>query len=75
MRTLLTVPDLVAAIEPIVGHKVAVSDIFRLIGSNKITPFGFVQRMPIFQLDQVGEIAEKIKTINDDSKVAAKKDG
>lgn len=74
MRTLLTVPDLIAAIQPIVGNRVVVSDMFRLIGAHVIEPFGFVQRMPVFQLDQVGEVAEKVKAAQDDSKRTTRKE-
>ena len=61
MRTLLRVPDLIKAIEPIVGSKVAPDDIFRLIGSGDIKPLGVVQRIPVFDLDQIASIAEAVK--------------
>ena len=74
MRTLLTVPDLIVAIEPIVGKQILVGDLFRLIGSHVIEPFGFVQRMPVFQLGQVGEVAEKVKAAQGGSRVSGGKE-
>ena len=74
MRTLLRVPDLVAAVEPLVKSKVSADDIFRLIGSNEIKPFGVVQRMPIFNLDQIAEVASKLNAIHDNAQVESQKE-
>lgn len=61
MKTLLRVPDLIAAVEPLVKSKVSADDIFRLIGSGDINPLGVVQRMPVFDLDQIAGIAEVLR--------------
>ncbi|MGB7581319.1 MAG: hypothetical protein WBL85_02575 [Sedimentisphaerales bacterium] len=61
MRTLLRVPDLIEAIEPLVGTRIVADDVFRLIGSGDIKPLGVVQRTPVFDLDQIAGIAEVIR--------------
>ncbi len=60
-KTLLRVPDLITVIEPLVDVKLAVDDFFRLIGDGAIKPLGFVQRMPVFGLDQVAEVVKAIQ--------------
>jgi hypothetical protein len=76
MRTLLRVPDLVIAIEPFVEAEVTVDDIFRLIGNGDIKPVGIVQRMPVFDLQQIADIAATLKAmIESKSKVDAKCSG
>jgi hypothetical protein len=67
-KTLLRVPELITAVEPLVGIDVTHDDIFRLIGDGAIKPFGYVQRMPVFDLSQIAYIAQKLKSseANDD---------
>lgn len=61
MVTLLRVPDLVAAVEPLVGHPVLPQDVFRLIASGKITPHGYVIRAPIFTPEQVADVVTSLR--------------
>jgi hypothetical protein len=68
VRTLLRVPDLIVAVEPLIGYRVAPDDIFQLIGSSIIEPFGIIQRMPVFGLEQIAEVADKLKTIQNNPK-------
>ena len=60
MKTLLNVPDLIEALKPLVEEQVTARDVFSMIGSGEIRPYGVVQRMPIFGLTQIGEIAAAI---------------
>ena len=60
MQTLLRVPDVIAAVGPIIGHAVLPSDIFRLIASAEIKPFGYVLRAPVFTPDQVADVAASL---------------
>jgi hypothetical protein len=55
------VPDLTEALKPLVERAVEAEDIFRLIGAGDIAPFGFVQRMPVFELEQLAEIAALLR--------------
>jgi len=60
-KTLLNVPDLIVAVKPLVRIQVSADDIFELIGSGDVRPMGVVQRMPVFDLDQIADIAAIIK--------------
>jgi hypothetical protein len=60
-KTLLRVPELIEAIRPLTSKPVNSKDIFRLIGTGDIKPFGFIQRIPVFSVDQVGDIAKKFR--------------
>ncbi len=60
MQTLLRVPDLVAAVEPLVGRTVKLREVFALIAAGDIKPFGYVLRAPVFTPDQVAEVATAI---------------
>jgi hypothetical protein len=60
-KTLLRVPELVKVIEPLVSVRVTTDDIFRLIGTGDISPLGFMQRIPVFSVEQIGDIANQFK--------------
>jgi hypothetical protein len=60
MQTLLRVPDLVAAVEPLVGRTVGLREVFMLIGAGDIKPFGYVLRAPVFTPDQVADVVAAI---------------
>lgn len=60
-QTLLRVPDLAAAIEPLVGHPVAVAELFRLIAEGVVKPFGYLLRAPVFVPSQVASAAEAVR--------------
>jgi len=62
VKTLLQIPDLIEAINPLAGSEISSDDIFQLIGSGDIKPLGFIQRIPVFELNQIANIAEAIKT-------------
>ena len=72
MDILLTVPDLIKAIEPGVGRKLRSNDIFQQIGDCYIKPFGYVGRMPVFTLGQVAPIIATVKRIFEDSEKETK---
>jgi hypothetical protein len=57
MQTLLRTPDLVAAIEPLVGRTVKLREVFMLIAAGDIKPFGYVLRAPVFTTGQVADVA------------------
>jgi hypothetical protein len=57
MQTLLRVPDLVAATEPLVGRTVEPCEVFALIAGGHIKPFGYVLRAPVFTPSQVADVA------------------
>jgi hypothetical protein len=73
MKTLLRVPDLIKAIEPFVKGKVLAEDIFRLIGNGNIKPLGFVQRMPVFDLGQIADVATVVNRSKEHSTADNKK--
>ena len=58
-KTLLRVPELVKAVAPLVSVSITAKDIFRLIGTGGIKPLGFIQRVPVFDITQIGEVARK----------------
>jgi ribonuclease HI len=60
MKTLLRTPDLIAAIEPIVGFPVSPNRVFELIGIGDVVPHGCVGRTPVFVPEQIGPIARLI---------------
>ena len=59
-KTLLQVPELIKAIEPLVDSAVTPKDIFRLIGEGDIAPLGYLQKMPLFSVEQIGFIVRKL---------------
>jgi|GEM_PF-4336946 len=60
-KTLLRVPELIKAVEPLVSNPVTHEDIFRLIGTGDIQPLGYIHRVPVFGLNQIGDIARKFQ--------------
>lgn len=56
-KTLLTVPDLAAAIEPLVGRPISEAELFRLIASGDVEPLGYVVRAPVFSPSQIATVA------------------
>lgn len=60
-KTLLRMPELVKAVEPLVPGSITHDDIFRLIGTGDIKPLGYIQRVPVFDLSQIGTIAKKLQ--------------
>jgi len=62
MVTLLRVPDLVAAVEPLLGRPISTRDIFGLIAAGGIRPFGYVLRAPVFTPEQIADVAESLRT-------------
>lgn len=67
-KTFLRIPELIRALEPLVANPVSPKFIFRLIGDGRIKPCGYIQRVPIFDINQLGIIA---KEINKDEKAAS----
>ena len=59
-QTLLTVPDLVFALEPLVGQTVPAAQLFALIAAGEVEPLGYVARAPVFSLAQVGDVANAV---------------
>ena len=68
MKTLIKVPELIEALEPLIQGKLVPDDIFRLIGGGDIKPLGYLQRIPVFDLNQIAEIATAIKTKGNSSR-------
>lgn len=60
-KTLLRIPELLEAIKPLVSIPITHEDIFRLIGTGEIEPLGFIQRIPVFDLGQIGDVAKKLQ--------------
>jgi hypothetical protein len=60
-KTLLRTPELVRALEPLVSVPVTPKDIFRLIGEGLIKPCGYIQRVPVFDIAQLGDIAKQFQ--------------
>jgi hypothetical protein len=60
MNTLLRVPDIAAAVGPLVGQAVSTDEVFSLIAAGHIKPFGYVLRAPVFTPDQVADVAAVI---------------
>jgi hypothetical protein len=60
-RTLLRVPELIEAVNPLISKPINSEDVFRLIGTGDIKPLGFIQRIPVFSVDQIGDIAKKFQ--------------
>jgi hypothetical protein len=71
MQTLLRVPDLVAAVGPLVGRTVGLREVFALIAAGDIKPFGYVLRAPLFTTGQVAEVAAVIAKL-DAAKISAR---
>lgn len=60
-KTLLRIPELIEAVNQLVLNPVTPTDIFRLIGTGDIKPLGFVQRIPLFSVEQIGDIARQFQ--------------
>lgn len=60
-KTLLRIPELLEALKPLVSIPITHEDIFRLIGTGDIQPLGFIQRIPVFDVSQIGEVAKKLQ--------------
>ena len=58
VKTLLRIPELIEAVNPLLSKPINHDDVFRLIGTGDIRPLGFVQRIPIFSVDQIGDIVK-----------------
>ena len=58
----MRVPELVRALEPLVGKPVNPKEIFRLIGEQEITPCGYIHRIPVFDIAQLSSIASLFKS-------------
>jgi hypothetical protein len=61
-KTLLRVPELLEAIKPLISRKVTHEDIFLMIGSGEIQPHGYIQRIPVFSIEQIAEVAGKFQS-------------
>lgn len=61
-KTLLRIPELIEAVNRLVPNTISPTDIFRLIGTGDIKPFGYVQRIPLFSVEQIGDIALLFQT-------------
>lgn len=64
-RTLLRTPELVRALGTLVSVPVTPKDIFRLIGDGLIQPCGYIQRVPVFDIEQLGDIAKQLSNNKD----------
>ena len=58
VKTLLRTPELIRALESLLSVHVSPGDVFRLIGEGKIRPCGYIQRVPVFDVAQLGEVAK-----------------
>ena len=67
VKTLLRTPELVRALEPLLSMPVTPRDVFRLIGEGRIKPCGYLQRVPVFDVAQVGEISRIFQQNNPES--------
>jgi hypothetical protein len=63
-KTLLKVPDLVMAVQPLVNRPVNARSIFELIGEGKIKPMGYLQQIPLFDVGQIGEVVQALQQGN-----------
>jgi hypothetical protein len=61
-KTLLTVPDLAAAVQPLVGRPISESELFRLIASGDVEPLGYVVRAPVFSPSQIATVVEIVRS-------------
>ena len=61
MISLLRVPDVMMAVNPMLQKPITEEIIFQLIGERKLKPFGYVCRAPIFIPEQVQEVARIIE--------------
>jgi hypothetical protein len=59
VKTLLRTPELVRALNPLVSVPITPKDVFRLIGEGRIKPCGYIQRVPVFDVTQLGDIAQE----------------
>lgn len=60
-QTLLRMPELVKEVKPLVSDTITHDDIFRLIGTGEVVPFGYIQRIPVFALSQINEVASNFQ--------------
>jgi hypothetical protein len=74
MMTLLRVPDLVAAVGPLVGRTLSTQEVFGLIAAGDIKPFGYVLRAPVFTPEQVADVAAAVNRHVDQSHVRISED-
>ena len=63
-KTLLRTPELIEAVQPLVLSPVKHEDVFQLIGTGEIKPLGYIQRIPVFGLGQISDIAKKFRRKN-----------
>jgi hypothetical protein len=61
-KTLLRIPELIEAVNPLISKPINSEDVFRLIGTGDIKPLGFVQRIPVFSVEQISDIAKKFRS-------------
>lgn len=61
VKVLLRVPELIDAVQPLVGKPVDAQVIFELIGLGDIQPLGYVHRMPIFAIEQIGDVIAALR--------------
>lgn len=64
MMTLMRVPDMIDAVEPLIGWRPDPTEMFRLIGQGEIKPLGVVWRAPIFAPSQIGEVAAVLQRVH-----------
>ena len=67
MKPMLRVPELIEAVRPLVDREVTADVIFSLIGQGRIDPCGCVGRMPLFSLDQLGNVVQALNMISEAS--------
>ena len=61
VKTLLRTPELIRALKPLVSIPISSADIFRLIGEGRVKPCGYIQRIPVFDIAQIGPIAKEFR--------------
>jgi len=61
MKTLLRVPDVIAAVSPLLGRDVRSDEIFGKIAAGAFRPFGYVFRAPVFTPDQLADVAAVLR--------------
>jgi len=60
-KTLLRVPEILEAVTPLVAFPVTAEIIFGLIGHGDINPLGYIQRIPVFSVNQIQEVLRALQ--------------
>ena len=61
MKVLLRIPEIVAAVQPLIDKSVDGQILFELIGAGHILPLGYIHRMPVFSVEQIADVVAAIR--------------